>query len=118
MSMLTLMNTTCNVETETQTVNSSNMVKRSWSVTTTALPCRHQDMNETVMIEYGRLGYSASDFFYFASDPGIAGGEATKRIVWGGYAYYVQQVQNMGGQVNKVYKVVAERKPLAYSTTG
>ena len=122
MSVISLMNAVVNIETETQTKNSSGLGTRSWAVRSspsgTALPARIDDLDDNTILEYARLGYEATNVIYFASDPSLAGHEATSRIVWRNSAYYITKIQNSGGQINKLWRAVAVGKPLAYSTTG
>lgn len=122
MSVTSLMNTVVNIEVETGSKNSSGLNTRTWAIRSspsgTGLAARVDDLDSKTMLEYARLGYSATNVFYFAANPFLAGSEATSRIVWNGDAYYLQKVQNSGGQINKLFKIVAERKALTYSTSG
>jgi hypothetical protein len=148
MSVHSTMNNVVTIETVANTKNSSGLNARSWTVRTAyagmtlnqlatltidelatlqlavgePLACRVMDLSDKVMLEYLRLGYVATTVFYFATDPLLSVGgseaEAKNRIVWNGWAFYPQAVQNSGGQLNKLFKVIAVRKPLTYSTSG
>lgn len=118
MSIASTMNTTLNIETETQTKSAAGLLSRSWTTRTADVPARVQDMDAKTVIEYARLGYDCNATAFFASDPELKGNEATSRLVVDGAAFYVVLVQNQGGRINKLWKVVCNKKPLAYSTTG
>jgi hypothetical protein len=118
MSMASLMNTFVSFQTETQTKSAAGLDGRSWVARSTDVPSRHCDLSGEDIIAYGRLGYQTTDAFYFSADPCFKGIEAKSRILWDGNAYYVMMVQNQGGSINKVWKVVTARKPLAYSAMG
>jgi hypothetical protein len=118
MSLQSLLNTTVNIEINTQVKSVAGLPGRTWTVTQTAVPTRRHVVDEEDKVEYARLGYDATDIFYFTTDPGIYGHESKTRLVWNGYAYYVKIAENQGGTFNRVYAITCEKKPLQYSTSG
>lgn len=113
-----MMNTTVAIEQSTPSTSATGVVTRTWSTLIASIPARVRDMTGQLLMKYGRPGATDTDLFYFATDPGIDGNVATRRIVYNGKAYYPSNSTNSGGQLNRLWAVAAEQKALQKTTAG
>lgn len=113
-----MMNTTCAIEQESTSKDSAGYVHRTWSTLTASIPARVRNLTASDVMKYGRLANEATNVIYFATDPGLAGNESTRRINFGGVVFYPVFVDNAGGQLNRLWQVLVRKKPLQTSTSG
>jgi hypothetical protein len=107
MSIGSLMNSTCAVLTERVTKSPTGGANlTSWSTKVPLALVRVCDLKPfEAQVYYGRFGAKKVKRFYFAQDPTIS--DIADHILWNGQYWQVVNIQNAGGNTNRLWMIDA-----------